>query len=1368
MKTNKIVSLIIASLSAAAMCFQFGAYGAILGPYTSDVNTLHLWHMDTAAPVLDAVAGGLNLTALANGATLTTASFPGFGTALNTVDAGQGGGNTATNIDAYLAPLTLANGTGDNVAWTFDNTATRAFTYEAIIWIGFNPSTNLGTVANGGSGRNGPLQIINGDQDSGTRAFQFRLDPIGFAAFTGDTSTNAVRLEFITISPSIQNMLAPVPTTGVHAIQSNQWYHVAVTYNGSPSTADNLQLYWTLMDTNQLGANQIFSTSMQNNLSAVAIDLCIGNQGRNPPNGNFLGLVDEVRISKVARATNEMMFGVGSPTVTSLQPTNPVVGVGQAITFSVTVAGASPLRYQWRTNGVPIPDATNGSYVIASAKLSDLADYDVLVTNRFDRATSWVSTLTVRTPLNLSWAGSGSTWDTVNLYWYDDVNLTNAIFLPGDNVLFDSRGIGNSYVSLAESVSPSSVTVSADTDYSLTPATGSEAIVGTSRLTKSGGGVLIIDTDNAYTGPTVIQAGTVQLGNADAHGSLGAGPITNNGVLVFNRTADLNILPPVTGTGTVTNNGNGAITLRGTNVCTALGINAGVITMVGSNSLATCGNILIAGGYRGDVFGDRLDLSGSVTIGAGSAISMSADGTSATAPFRSSLHAVDGTNIVACPITLTTSGVVNTNSSVCLVSDAAIALTGPITGPDFIGKLIMRGTGNGIVAGPVTLANAHFSKTDGGTWVIAGTGGFWTNTDIAAGTLAMGVAGALPTSLNINFTGGSLDLAGYNQQIASMSGNSGPIGSSSTNADCTFTLNTTLANTYGSAFQDTVTTGTRKLGVTVAGSGSLTLSGGNNRLPTNGLVTVSGTLNLLGSSQTNIGGLSIQGGTVASGAFLRSGVDYDARAGTVNSSLRGLAGLTKSGPGTVTLAEASPYTGNTTISAGTLKLGSAPLFPVVYMSFDNVSGTNVINDGTGGAAMNGTVTGAGATIATGKNGSGLSLSGDGSKVVINHRVTALDGSSPGVSWTLGMWIQTTTAGAGFAYQGAGAWAANNTDFYLINTNGPGSGGHVGAVRNSDGFMAGSVTVNDGNWHFIAITVSSGLKSIYVDGVLDTTIPVGNSPKSVSVGTQVWIGGTTNSAAGDGVVNMTGLLDDVYIFERALTQSEIQTLMTVGGAGSVGTTLGAIPATPVITVENSATLDVSSLPSGLTLGPAQTLKGDGAFNVLGTLASQGTIEFKLNKTGLVLTNDSINNLSQITYGGTLKLDVSGANLSTSDTFKLFSATTYAGAFANIVPAFPSVGLAWNTNTLATDGTLRVAAGGPFTYPTNITATLTNGNTLDLSWPADHLGWILQVVTNSLGIGPTNNWFSIPISSTTNQVFITINPANRAVFYRLISP
>src|SRR5215212_2699268 len=77
---------------------------AALMPYTPDADTLHLWHLDEAAtPCLDSPAGGTNLIALGNGATLNNVSFTGFGTALNTVDGGQAGGATTTAVDAYLA-----------------------------------------------------------------------------------------------------------------------------------------------------------------------------------------------------------------------------------------------------------------------------------------------------------------------------------------------------------------------------------------------------------------------------------------------------------------------------------------------------------------------------------------------------------------------------------------------------------------------------------------------------------------------------------------------------------------------------------------------------------------------------------------------------------------------------------------------------------------------------------------------------------------------------------------------------------------------------------------------------------------------------------------------------------------------------------------------------------------------------------------------------------------------------------------------------------------------------------------------------------------------------------------------------------------
>lgn len=71
------------------------------------------------------------------------------------------------------------------------------------------------------------------------------------------------------------------------------------------------------------------------------------------------------------------------------------------------------------------------------------------------------------------------------------------------------------------------------------------------------------------------------------------------------------------------------------------------------------------------------------------------------------------------------------------------------------------------------------------------------------------------------------------------------------------------------------------------------------------------------------------------------------------------------------------------------------------------------------------------------------------------------------------------------------------------------------------------------------------------------------------------------------------------------------------------------------------------------------------------------------------------------------------------------------------------------------------------PTNITFQVT-GNNLTLNWPADHLGWRLQVQTNSLAQGLRTNWFGVAGSTSTNQMSIPINATDGSVFYRLSYP
>lgn len=75
------------------------------------------------------------------------------------------------------------------------------------------------------------------------------------------------------------------------------------------------------------------------------------------------------------------------------------------------------------------------------------------------------------------------------------------------------------------------------------------------------------------------------------------------------------------------------------------------------------------------------------------------------------------------------------------------------------------------------------------------------------------------------------------------------------------------------------------------------------------------------------------------------------------------------------------------------------------------------------------------------------------------------------------------------------------------------------------------------------------------------------------------------------------------------------------------------------------------------------------------------------------------------------------------------------------------------------------------PSNISTNLSfqaSGNQLQVSWPADHTGWRLQVQTNSLDEGLGSSWVTVPNSTNTTTATILIDPSNGSVFLRLVYP
>lgn len=274
-------------------------------PYLPDVNTRALWHFDEASGATSSAdaAGGTTLAAIRDGATLGNASFAGFGLAASTYDSGPGATLAANpsgipGRNAYLGPLPLVNGTGDNSTLNFTG-ADGAFTIEALLRVDFDPASQAVAPDTGRA-----MQIVSADAEETVRLFQFKLGWSGVNDPTPD-------ITFINIGTPIQTITAPLPVSGPNAIASNGWYHVAVTYNGLANTADNFKFYWTKVESNRTQADLLASLTMTNDLPTGSADWTIGNDGRatGGSDQNWVGLIDEVRLSSVARQANQFVFG---------------------------------------------------------------------------------------------------------------------------------------------------------------------------------------------------------------------------------------------------------------------------------------------------------------------------------------------------------------------------------------------------------------------------------------------------------------------------------------------------------------------------------------------------------------------------------------------------------------------------------------------------------------------------------------------------------------------------------------------------------------------------------------------------------------------------------------------------------------------------------------------------------------------------------------------------------------------------------------------------------------------------------------------------------------------------------------------------
>ena len=684
----------------------------------------------------------------------------------------------------------------------------------------------------------------------------------------------------------------------------------------------------------------------------------------------------------------------------------------------------------------------------------------------------------------------------------------------------------------------------------------------------------------------------------------------------------------ISGVGALTKIGDGTLRLSGNS--TYIGtttISGGTLALIGTASIAASravivdGNLDISGSLRATL--TSLAGSGTVTLGARTLTLSNANGSFA--------GVIGGTGGLTLSRGRQTLSGVNTYSGGTTISSGTLAGGAGSFGSGAIvnnAALLVDQASDAALVNTI-LGSGSLTKSGAGRLTLTGINSYTGSTIFNAGAVSVS------DNANLGDAAGGLVFNG---------------GTLQTTADLTMNRATTLGG-QGSTIDTLVGTALAHQGA-IGGAGGLTKTGAGTLVVTGansyaggtafnaGVVSVSRDANLGDAA----GGLRFDGGTLQTTADLtmNRATTLDAQGGTIDTLagttlthqgvIGGAGPLTKTGDGTLTLADANTYAGGTTISAGTLA-GSVGSFG----SGTIINNATLLIDQSGDGTLANTIDGSGGLT---KTGVGLLT------------LTGVNTYAGGTTINAG-----TVAGSAASF-GSGA-ITNNAALFIDqigDTTLAASLSGSGALTKSG---LGTLTLTGVNTYTGGTTISGGTVSIASDqnlgaapgllkldgGTLRTTAAF-TTARSVDLGA----GGGTLQADADltvsGVVGGAG----------ALTKTGAGTLTLTGAnsyTGGTGFNAG------VVSVSDNANLGDAA--GGLVFnGGTLRTTADLAMNRATTFDVQGGVIDTL--AGTTLTHQGvIGGAGALTKSGTGKLTVTGTNAYAGGT--TISAGTLAGSAAS---------------------------------------------------------------------------------------------------------